>query len=265
MPFIRCDDQPLFYSAHAHAADPVAPHPAAPPLVLVHGAGGTHMHWPPGLRRLPGRAVYALDLPGHGRSPGPGRHTIEGYVQVVRDWAAAMGLPPFVSAGHSMGGAIAQAFALSHPQQLRGLVLVATGARLRVHPDILQQVEKDPARVGALLVEWVHGQRATPEQKRQYLRHFLAVPPAVLAGDWQACNAFDSMARLGEIRLPALVIGGTQDQMTPLKYAAFLCEQLPDADLTTIEGGGHMLMIEQPGLVIGAISGFLARLMIDDQ
>ncbi|NUQ37567.1 MAG: alpha/beta hydrolase [Caldilineales bacterium] len=258
MPYITFNEQKLFY-AHQPAAT------NAPALVLVHGAGGSHLDWPAELRRLPETAVYALDLPGHGRSAPPGYSNINDYAKGVLLFLETLHLQNVFLVGHSMGGAIAQAFALSHPQQLRGLVLVATGARLRVHPDILQQVEKDPARVGALLVEWVHGQRATPEQKRQYLRHFLAVPPAVLAGDWQACNAFDSMARLGEIRLPALVIGGTQDQMTPLKYAAFLCEQLPDADLTTIEGGGHMLMIEQPGLVIGAISGFLARLMIDDQ
>lgn len=255
MPFSELGDQQLYYSEQRDAAGP-----AAMPLVLVHGAGGTHMHWPPGLRRLPGHTVYALDLPGHGRSPGPGRDSIAGYVEVIRDWAAGLALPPFVLAGHSMGGAIAQAFALRYPRQLRGLVLVATGARLRVHPDILQRVQSDPEGVGALLVEWVHGPRATPAQKRQYLRHLLKVDAAVMVGDWQACNAFDSMERLGEITLPALVIGGTRDQMTPLKYAAFLCQRLPDADLTTIDDGGHMVMMEQPAAVIGAIGGFLERL-----
>jgi len=71
MPTITIDSQPIFYRQYDRDADP-----ARPPLVLVHGAGGTLTHWPPQLRRLPQTAVYALDLPGHGKSPGTGCTTI---------------------------------------------------------------------------------------------------------------------------------------------------------------------------------------------
>ncbi|MCA9959366.1 MAG: alpha/beta fold hydrolase, partial [Anaerolineales bacterium] len=50
-----------------------------PALLLVHGAGGTHLDWPAELRRLPNTAVYTLDLPGHGRSALPGYDTVTAY------------------------------------------------------------------------------------------------------------------------------------------------------------------------------------------
>ena len=68
MPRVDIDNQPLFYRLSANDLTG-----RRPPLLLIHGAGGTHMHWPASLRRLPGWNVYAIDLPGHGKSAGPGR------------------------------------------------------------------------------------------------------------------------------------------------------------------------------------------------
>ena len=255
MPTISIDNQRLHYAFHQDD-----PHTPPTPLVLIHGAGGNLYHWPPGLRRLPGHDVYALDLPGHGKSEGPGRDSIDGYVQVVHDWAQALDLPPFVIAGHSMGGAIAQTFAWRYPEMLKGMVLVATGARLRVHPDILDGIRTDMNGVGTLLVNWAYGQKATPEQKRQFLKQFNSVDQDVMYGDWAACNVFDIREQLPNIAIPTLVVSGSMDVMTPEKYGRYMAEQLPNADFALIEGGGHMLMQEQPQLLINAIRGFMDRL-----
>ncbi|NOZ72370.1 MAG: alpha/beta hydrolase [Chloroflexi bacterium] len=255
MPFATVQNQRIHYSESRQDLGG-----RKPALVLIHGAGGNLFHWPPGLRRLPNHDVYALDLPGHGRSQAPGRDDIGAYAEFLRDWADVIGLERFVLAGHSMGGAIAQMFALRYPRRLVGMILVGTGARLRVHPDILHRIRTDPKGIGELLVGWVHGQRASEAQRRQYLRYFLAVDTDVMYGDWLACDRFDLMEQLSQITLPTLIIAGSQDQMTPLKYAKFMAQQLPDADLTVIEGAGHMMLLEQPLLVTSAISGFLDRL-----
>jgi len=112
------------------------------PVVIIHGAGGTHLYWPPEIRRLSGYRVYALDLPGHGKSDASrGRQTIADYAGCVLEWLDAIGLNRAVFVGHSMGSAIALTLAIHHPQQVLGLGLVGAGARLRVHPDILENAD----------------------------------------------------------------------------------------------------------------------------
>jgi pimeloyl-ACP methyl ester carboxylesterase len=68
------------------------------------------------------------------------------------------------------------------------------------------------------------------------------------------------MDRVGQIAAPTLALGGTADQMTPPKYAAFLAEKIPGARLVMIEGAGHLVMLEQPELVARHVEQFLATI-----
>ena len=79
----------LYYSLHSdHGTD-------NPPLVLIHGAGGTHLYWPPEIRRLSGYCVYALDLPGHGKSEHcDGQQTIGDYAGYLVQWLESDPAPP---------------------------------------------------------------------------------------------------------------------------------------------------------------------------
>lgn len=230
-----------------------------PPLILIHGAGGDALHWPPALRRLEGYEVYALDLPGHGRSAGHARATIGAYAEVVAAFADALSLPPFVLAGHSMGGAIAIELALRQPQRLAGLILIATGAKLRVAPAILDGLLHDPAATADLLVELAHGAQTDARLDQTYRRRLRAVAPALLRADFLACDAFDRRADIAGITLPTLIICGAADRMTPVKYSQFLADQIRGAQLMIVPDAGHMVMLEPAGLpvVVRAIRQFL--------
>ena len=235
---------------------------AGPPLVLVHGAGGTHRHWPEEIRALPGRRVLALDLPGHGGSPGPGLASMPAYARSVLALLDAVGVASAVVAGHSMGGAIALTLALEAPARLAGLVLVGTGARLRVSSAILQ-VTADPAALAAAadsMADGSLGSLASQALRRELAEGMRAVAPGVTHGDFTACDAFDVMARLGEIRGPALVICGTEDRLTPPKYSQYLRDHIAGARLLMVPGAGHMVMLEAPGRVAQELESFLASL-----
>jgi pimeloyl-ACP methyl ester carboxylesterase len=234
--------------------------PSGPPLVLVHGAGGDLMHWPTDLRRLPGRRVYAIDLPGHGKTGGSVLPDIGAYAEAVNAWVAERGLPRFVLAGHSMGGAIALELALRHPARAAGLVLLSTGARLRVSPQILAGIQNDFGATVALLVKWMYGEAADPNLLRLGARRLREVQPEVLHADFAACDAFDRRADVSRITVPALVMCGDADVMTPLRSSEFLRDQIAGAELVVIPGAGHMAALQQPQLAAREVERFLGAL-----
>lgn len=233
-----------------------------PPVVLVHGAGGHALHWPPQVRRLPGYRVLAVDLPGHGGSPGAGCQRIEDYVAALVDWATALNLPPAVWVGHSMGGAIVQTLALHHPRRVHALGLVGTGARLRVHPTILQGTADPNAFRSTVdtIIHWTFAPNSNPRLRQLAAERMAQTRPTVLHGDFLACDAFDIMDRLSDITQPALVLCGEQDRMTPPRYAEYLAQHLPQAQLVIIPQAGHMVMLEQPDAVAQALLRFLEQL-----
>jgi pimeloyl-ACP methyl ester carboxylesterase len=215
------------------------------------------MHWPPELRRQDGATVHTLDLPGHGRSKGPGRDTIEGYAEAVAAFLRVVGIEQAVVAGHSMGGAIAMRLALDYADRVAALVLVATGARLRVASTILEGIGSDFEGTVQLITRFAWSSEGRPSLIELGRQALLEAGPDVLLGDFIACDRFDVMARLGEIEAPTLVIAGSADRLTPLKYARFLNEHLPDARVAIIEDAGHMVMLERPAEAAQAVQEFL--------
>jgi pimeloyl-ACP methyl ester carboxylesterase len=172
----------------------------------------------------------------------------------------ALGLPTAVAVGHSMGGAVALALALDAPKRVAGLVLAGTGARLRVHPMLLEATRPGGAAAEALtaLISSWYSPVSSPRMRDLAARSLEATDPAVLHGDFLACNAFDVMDRLGAIDRPTLVITGEDDQMTPVKYARYLADHLARARLEIVPGAGHMVMLEQPAAVEKILTDWLA-------
>ncbi len=233
------------------------------PIVLVHGAGGTSLHWPAPVRRLPGLRTLAVDLPGHGRTEGIGEQEIAAYAERLAAWAEAVGFSEALWVGHSMGGAIVLTLALEHPEKVRALGLVATGARLPVNPTLLETTahpETFPLAVETIM-KWAFSRNAPSRLRELATRRMLEVRHSVVHNDFAACNRFDVSTRLGEITVPTLVVHGTADKMTPLHYGEFLARNIPAARLVTVPDAGHMVMLEQPHKVADALRSFAAEVL----
>lgn len=230
------------------------------PVVMIHGAGGSHLDWPAELRRLPEANALVPDLPGHGRSKaasGAGRITVSAYAADVVALLDALQLAQAVILGFSMGAAVALMMALHHRARVAGLVLVGAGAQMRVDPAIIDGLQTNFEATARLIVDRQWASSAPEQMRRLSLRRLLETDPAVLLNDYKAVNGFDVRDRLGHIRVPALVIGGTADQMISFAQSEMLHAGLAGSQLVRIEGGGHMMALEQPQVVAGAVQAWL--------
>lgn len=252
MPYVKLQDQRFFYAQKTTDS--------ALPVVLIHGAGGSHLDWPPNLRRLAMVTVYAIDLPGHGRSPGPACSSVDQYAAVVSAFITELNPDDVVLVGHSMGGAIALNIALEGSDDMKGLVLMSSGARLRVKDELQDSIGTDFEYTAEILDERLWSDGAPDELKDLGRKKFLENEPEVVEADYQACNSFDLMDQLNQIEVPTLVVCGSEDQMTPVKYSRYLAEQMPAATLKIIEGAGHMVHLEQPEVVASHIKQFLKEI-----
>lgn len=230
------------------------------PLLLLHGAGGLYLHWPPRLRRLAGRPVYALDLPGHGQSSGPPLASIEEGAQLVQAWAQAFGVDRFVVAGHSMGSAVALQTALDFPQVVAALVLVGSAARLRVSPALLEALQNDFALATQMITDFSYGPGVDAGVLARRLTHLRRVDQRVLYEAYRVCNRFDMTGRLGVLHTPTLIIGGSHDRMTPPQRSEELHTALRNSRLHILPRTGHMLPIEQPEPLTALVAEFIAGL-----
>jgi pimeloyl-ACP methyl ester carboxylesterase len=225
------------------------------PLLFVHGAGGSSHVWRNQIQApLSETLRVAVDLPGHARSQGQGAGHIESYRDFILDFVQAAGWERLILAGHSMGGAVIQAFALAHPHLLECVVLVGTGARLRVAPEVFSAVSR-----GEDFTEAAYAPGTDPELIQEAEKEFSLTDPEVRYSDFLACDRFDVMDRVDQIAVPALVVCGREDRLTPVKYSRYLADRLPRSWLEIIPSAGHMVMWEQPGAFNEALASFLRQ------
>ena len=254
MPYLDLNDERIYYALYRGELI------STEPIVLIHGAGESHLVWPSGLRRLPDSTVYAVDLPGHGKSAGAGRSSVTEYAAWVAAFLETLRVKHTILIGHSMGGAIAQLFGLMHPDQAAGLVLIGTGAKLRVAPRILELTQNDLPAAADLISQYQWGPHVPEQIIRLGKQQLLANRNEVIYGDYRACDAFDVIDRLSALKAPTLIISGTADQLTPPKYAAFMAEKIPNARLVSVPDAGHMVMLEAEALVTREVESFVHEL-----
>ena len=233
---------------------------SAPAIVFIHGSGDSAREWDAVIAGLPQFQTLALDLPGHGSQldrPGPAVMSVADYADAVRAALMRRELSHVCLVGHSLGGAIALQVALDYPSLASRLVLVGTGARMRVLPAMLEAAQTAPADAARQFAAYgfAPGQEA---RAQAYAASLAPAAPGMLYRDLAACDAFDVMADLGRVAQPALVLVGAQDRLTPPKYAQYLCDHLDNATLVTVPGAGHYLPAEAPEAVASAIASWLA-------
>jgi pimeloyl-ACP methyl ester carboxylesterase len=233
--------------------------PEQKPIVLIHGAGSSHLSWPAELRRLTGRTVLCLDLPGHGKSEGVGCQSVGAYCGALIEFLAALGMYQAIFVGHSLGGAIALNMAVDFPQHVAGLGLISSGAFFNPPPYLLEYLANPVTTAVAIqaLQERSLSARTNADLAARSLQTLKATRPSVLYGDWLACAQFDLRERMAEIGIPVYIACGAEDKLVPASQSRYLAEHIPDTRLTVLPGAGHLALIEEPATVARGLGAYL--------
>jgi pimeloyl-ACP methyl ester carboxylesterase len=253
MPVLRRPDGVGLYH-EVHGAD------TAPPIVLLEGMGGDIPGW---RRNVPVLAtelrVIAYDFRGNGNSDEPtGPATMATFVDDTTALLDSLGIERAHLYGQSLGGMVAQELALTRPERVRTLILGCT------HPGPRHAIRKEskvpkgePWR--AMYAPGFPDRH--PDHVAEDLRVGAAQPRHPEGGrrQWEAMQGFDSFDRLPTLRVPTLILHGTEDQAIAVENAELLAERIPGAELMLLEGAGHVYHSEQAAAADAAVLDFVRR------
>jgi len=249
-----------------------------PPLLLVHGYGGSAWNWAELAPLLPRRRLLIPDLPGHGASsPLPAARTLSPFADVLAAVCEAEGAGPVDVVGHSLGGVVALRLAERHPDLVHRLVLAAaagisSSTRLAETFITLVGIAK-PGRLAARRLPRV---ASSPFLRRLVFGPLEVSNPVALGeravyaflrasplhtdalGAGLALAADDPRQGLDRVRCPVLVLWGARDRQVPLGDGFEYARRLR-APLRVVADCGHLLIGERPDACARAIDGFLSE------
>ena len=218
-------------------------------VLYVHGTGCDGRVWERHINAIAdSHTPVAIDMPGHGQSSGSGFRGAADYTHYTVRLADHLGWDKFVIAGHSLGGGIALTTAIYYPDRLAGLMLIDTGARLRVDPNVLENSRRLAAGEEGIPIDPRLGFAKSTSQSLVDTINALTeeTDPKVTYKDWISDDTFDCMSRVANIQTPSIAICGDEDYFTPAKYAQFFHDRMPNCQLQIIPQAGHWTYEEQP-------------------
>ena len=253
-----------------HYLDPNAA--GQPTVLLLHGLGADATSWTLQLPALTGAGFrpIATDTPGFGQSPYDGHGwSIRRIAAELASLLEELQTGPAHVVGLSMGGTIAQQFALDFPQLTRRLVLVSTFSVLR--PDTLSgwfyfiQRLVVVNTLGLPAQARLVAQRIFPAPHQEYLREILVetisrADPRAYRKAMASLGLFNSMKRLGEIKVPTLVVTGADDTTVTPARQHLLVDGIPDARQVIVPHAGHAVPVDQAERFNRELLAFLVNL-----
>jgi pimeloyl-ACP methyl ester carboxylesterase len=238
-------------------------------LALVHGVGSRLEGWDGVVRALGGRfRTLRYDLRGHGQSEKlHARYELADFVADLRGLLDHVGERRCHLAGYSLGGLVAQGFALAHPDRLDRLMLISTVAgrteaereRVRARYRIVESGDRGE-HFQSSVSRWYteEFQRRHPEAIAAAAADNKRNDPVCYAAAYRVLATADLADRLAEIRRPTLVLTGEEDVGSNPRMARLMAERIAGAQLEILAGLRHAILTEVPERVAGRIESFLA-------
>lgn len=252
MPHVMVENHDCYYAVSRRAPE------KGPAAVCLHGSGADGIVWSYQLSRLSSKyRIIVPDLPGHGRSGGQPLDSAHAYVGWLENFCRVLDLSSFFLLGHSFGGAIVQEYARCQPHRVRGMVLADTGTHFmlsRTYRDLCERGVAPGADGNAV-------SESLPESLKSSYQLLRSQSSAALHADLFAAAQFDSSDWVGSLKIPALVIWGSRDEITPRELPEELAGKLLAARLHIINGAGHVVMIDARNEFNRAVADFIEQTM----
>jgi len=245
--------------------------PSQPTAVFTHGAQNDHSVWILQTRYFAhhGYNVLAVDLPGHGRSQGAAKTSVEALADWLHALLDAAGVQSAALFGHSMGSLIALEAAYRAPQRVSHLGLLGCTWPMKVSDALLETSRSDEQAAIDMVNIWSHSTLAqkpscpgpgfyTMGGARRLMQRISQInPDLVFHTDFAACNAYANGEQAAQaVRCPTLFIFGARDMMTPPRSAKLLTSTIAHCKVATVDSG-HSMMSEQPDAVLDALFSFV--------
>jgi pimeloyl-ACP methyl ester carboxylesterase len=241
-------------------------------VVLIHGLGLCRQMWQWQAPVLSEHFhVIRYDLIGHGESDKPaGPYAMADFVAQLREVVDSVGIDEFALVGFSLGGLIAQAFTLAHPDRVRAVGILhsaydrSADERAAVRKRVLLADEQGPkAGVDAALERWFTPEFAArcPERLQQIREWLEANDPDAFAAAYRVLAESDAelAPALSDIRCPALVMTGSEDHGNSPQMAARMAARMPNAECRVLPELRHMALAEDPQSTLSQLLPFLAN------
>lgn len=225
-------------------------------MLFIHGAGCTAAAFREQVAAF--GSAEALELPGHGATPG-GAASIGEFADFGQSRLAKRTPRSVVLCGHSMGGAVALEIALRKDPAVKAVVTIGSGARLRVAPALFESMSTDFENAARQLARRFFFD-PRPPWVTEAVAQMASVGVDQTLRDFRACDAFDAVERLGDLSVPLLAVTGDADALVPAKYATFIADRVPVGAARIVGGAGHFAMVERPDETNALISAFVAQL-----
>ena len=214
-------------------------------IIFIHGSGGDSNTWQNQFKMSNDYSIIALDLPSHGKSEKFDNLSLDLYVDVLKTLVNSLNYERIFVCGHSLGGAIIQSYYFLYPSDLTALILMSTGAKLRVSPAILESLKKDYEVYLKNLNNVAFSKNTTNNIIEEYQDKSSSIGAEVTYQDFKICDNFDTLEKTNLINAPCLIICGIDDKLTPVKYSRYFNEKIENSKLVLVEDAGHMVMLEK--------------------
>jgi 3-oxoadipate enol-lactonase len=236
----------------------------APPIVFLHGVGSDKSVWHPQLAHFGRqRRAIAFDYPGYGDSDrAPEDTSRDDYAAAILSAMTELGMERAHICGLSLGGVVAIAMHHAAPERCASLILADSFA---VHPDGRAIYERslagsrDLPAMAEARVDVLLAQPADPAVRREVIETMSGIDPAAYRIGAEAVWLADQREPAQDIRVPALVLVGDQDLITPVELSNQLVDLIPDAQMRVIAGAGHLTNLERPLEFNQAVEQFIAE------